>query len=178
MSWFCAVCGKNRNWMWMGSCSHCQINICGSCDMEKCPDCGKWLPFSIAKERYEDNSKRYFTEKHSVKKKYKEKFCISRAKDFERALNYEKAIEIYEHLEVWEEAGRCRRLQQQQKSPQTKVDIGNIDQSTKISDSVIHRSSIGVTSRRRISICPYCGEELNFPETPRYCPYCRKQILM
>ena len=103
---------------------------------------------------------------------------LTQAKNYEIALRYENAIEIYDKYEMWEDAGRCRRLQQQQKSPQTKVEIGAIDQSTKISDSVIQRSSIGRSPRKRIQICPYCGEELNFPDTPRFCPYCRKQIMM
>jgi len=106
------------------------------------------------------------------------KCALIPAKNYERALNYEKAIEIYEQLEQWEEAGRCRRLQQKEKTAQTKVDIEKIDQSTRISDSVIQRSSIRGNTQKKIQICPYCGEELNFPETPRYCPYCRKQILI
>ena len=28
-----------------------------------------------------------------------------------------------------------------------------------------------------ISACPYCGNELKFPKTPRFCPYCKEQIL-
>jgi len=103
---------------------------------------------------------------------------LLQAKNYEIALKYDEAIKIYDKYEMWEDAGLCRRLQQQQKYPQTKVDIQNIDQSTRISDSVVQRSTVGSSRRKRIQICPYCGEELNFPETPRYCPYCRKQILM
>ena len=29
-----------------------------------------------------------------------------------------------------------------------------------------------------ISICPYCGKDLNFPKTPKFCPYCREPISM
>jgi hypothetical protein len=29
----------------------------------------------------------------------------------------------------------------------------------------------------RITICPYCGKKLDFPEVPKFCPYCEKQIL-
>jgi len=103
---------------------------------------------------------------------------LHQAKNYEISLRYNDAINIYEKYEMWEEAGRCRRLQQQQKSPQSKIDIGSISHSTSISDSIIQRSSIGGTTQKKIQICPYCSEELNFPETPRYCPYCRKQILM
>ena len=102
---------------------------------------------------------------------------LNKAKNFETALNFDKAIEIYEQYEMWKEAGRCRKLRQQHTTPNSKIEIGKLNQSTRISDSVIQRSSIGGISRSKISICPYCGEELNFPETPRFCPYCRKQIL-
>ena len=63
--------------------------------------------------------------------------------------------------------------------PAINIHVGKIgDDRVSVKDSVVQRSSIGGTSQKKISICPYCGEELNFPETPRYCPYCRKQILM
>ena len=32
-------------------------------------------------------------------------------------------------------------------------------------------------SSDRIGICPYCGKKLDFPEVPKFCPYCEKQIL-
>ena len=107
---------------------------------------------------------------------------LHQASNYETALRYGDAIMIYERYGMWEEAGKCRRLQQQQDSPQLKIDIGSIshsiNHSTNISDSVIQRSSIGETTQNTTSICPYCAKELHFPETPRYCPYCRKQILM
>jgi len=99
------------------------------------------------------------------------------AKNYEKALKYLDAIGIYEKYELWDEAGRCRRIHLQQTTTQMRVDIGQIDQSTRINDSVIQRSNIGGKPKRRISICPYCGEDLDFPEPPRFCPYCRKQIL-
>ena len=96
---------------------------------------------------------------------------------YEIACNYEYAAKLYEESNMWEDAGRIRKLQQEQKSPATKVDIGAIDHSIRISDSVIQRSSIGGTSQKRISICPYCGNDLNFPKPPKFCPYCREQIV-
>jgi len=27
-----------------------------------------------------------------------------------------------------------------------------------------------------MSICPYCGKELNFPKPPKFCPYCKEQL--
>ena len=32
------------------------------------------------------------------------------------------------------------------------------------------------TFSHEVSICPYCGEDLNFPKPPKFCPYCREQI--
>lgn len=102
---------------------------------------------------------------------------LNQAENFEIALRYNDATKIYERYGMWEEAGRCRRLEQQRESPQPKIDIGYITHSTSISDSVIQRSFIGGAIPKKIQICPYCGEGLDFAETPHYCPYCRKQIL-
>ena len=30
----------------------------------------------------------------------------------------------------------------------------------------------------QLSMCPFCGKDLNFPKTPKFCPYCREQISM
>lgn len=111
------------------------------------------------------------------------------AKTYETSLRYEDAAKIYEKMELWEEAGRVRRLAQKATGPQIsgeRIHIGeektvystNIDDHS-VRDSVIQRSTIdGGISQKKISICPYCGEKLNFPETPRFCPYCEKQIVM
>ncbi len=59
------------------------------------------------------------------------------------------------------------------------IEIGKVgDEKITVKDSIIQRSSIGGASQKRISICPYCGEELNFPKPPRFCPYCKEQILI
>lgn len=42
-----------------------------------------------------------------------------------------------------------------------------LEESTKKSKPII---------KKKMSICPYCGEKLNFPESPKFCPYCQKQI--
>jgi hypothetical protein len=101
---------------------------------------------------------------------------LKRAKNYEVALKYDAAIAIYDKYKMWEDAGRCRRLKQQMVSPQTKVDIGTIDKSTKISDSVVTKSTIGGGSGRGFSMCPYCGKDLNFPKPPKFCPYCREKL--
>lgn len=54
----------------------------------------------------------------------------------------------------------------------------HIDRSTTVDNrgGLIQRSTIGDTEER-IGICPYCGKELNFPKAPKFCPYCREQII-
>jgi hypothetical protein len=99
---------------------------------------------------------------------------IKIAKEYETSAQYEKAIEIYESWKCSEDAGRCRK--ERAKMEASSIEIGSLDQSTHVSDSVIIRSNIGTSSLKKLSICPYCGEDLDFPEPPKFCPYCRKQI--
>jgi membrane protease subunit (stomatin/prohibitin family) len=102
---------------------------------------------------------------------------LKKAKNYEIALKYDDAIAIYDKYQMWEDAGRCRRLKQQMTTPKTTVDIGTIDQSTKISDSVVTKSTIGGGSGQGFSVCPYCGKSLNFPKQPKFCPYCSEQLI-
>jgi len=32
----------------------------------------------------------------------------------------------------------------------------------------------GGSDKKKFSICPFCGEELNLPKQPRFCPYCKE----
>jgi len=41
---------------------------------------------------------------------------------------------------------------------------------------LIQRSAVG-SVEGRIEIGPYCGRDLNFPKPPRFCPYCKEQII-
>ena len=108
---------------------------------------------------------------------WKEK--LERAKKLEKARRFDDSAKIYDELELYEDAGRVRKEKEDSvKSAPLKVDIGTIDQSTKISDSVVQRSTIGGSWQKRISICPYCAEKLNFPKPPKFCPYCKEKILM
>jgi hypothetical protein len=102
---------------------------------------------------------------------------LKKAKNYETALKFEAAVAIYEKYQMWEDAGRCRRMKHRLEAPQTTVDIETIDQSTKISDSVVTKSTIGGGSGQGFSVCPYCGKSLNFPKPPKFCPYCSEQLL-
>jgi len=44
-----------------------------------------------------------------------------------------------------------------------------------IKDSIIQRSQTG-SKTKPFSICPYCGEELNLPKIPNFCPFCREKL--
>jgi len=58
------------------------------------------------------------------------------------------------------------------------INVGKVGDDVKIENSVIQRSNIGGGKQvPQISICPYCGKELDFPKPPKFCPYCREQIL-
>ena len=39
-----------------------------------------------------------------------------------------------------------------------------------------HHNSVKTDQSSQFSICPYCGEDLNFIDVARFCPYCKKQI--
>ena len=102
------------------------------------------------------------------------------ARTYELAYRLEDAAHIYEGLGMLEKAGSIRKLAQQPKAVQQQIIAGNVDMSTKteIKNSVLTRSPIttGPSSEKPFSICPYCGEKLNLPETPNFCPYCEKRL--
>ncbi len=100
---------------------------------------------------------------------------IKHAKNYEKALRFEDAAKLYEELGLWDDAGRVRKLAKEQQAPQMKVDIGEIDRSTHISDSVLHKSPIGV-SEKPLNNCPFCGESFSFKKTPKFCPYCNEEL--
>ena len=100
---------------------------------------------------------------------------LKKAKNYELALRYEDAAQLYEELGIHDKAGKVRKLACNQNAPQTKVDIGTIDKSVLVKDSVIQKSIIGQADKF-FSICPYCGKELNFPKPPFFCPYCREPL--
>lgn len=81
---------------------------------------------------------------------------------------------------MYDDVGRVRKLLAELQTPTTKVSgekvIMGPEVITTIQDSVIQRSTIGGVGQKPFRAYPYCGEELNLPETPNYCPYCRKQL--
>ena len=59
-------------------------------------------------QREEEQRQREKEEKRRKDKEHK----LTMANNYEVALRYNDAIEIYEKYDRWEDAGRCRRLQQ------------------------------------------------------------------
>jgi hypothetical protein len=57
------------------------------------------------------------------------------------------------------------------------INVGKIGDDVNIENSVIQRSNIGGKHGTSISICPYCGKDLDFPKPPKFCPFCREQLL-
>lgn len=47
---------------------------------------------------------------------------------------------------------------------------------TEIKESVVQRSNIGGTRGKAFKGCPYCGEELGLPKTPKFCPHCKEKL--
>jgi rubrerythrin len=35
-------------------------------------------------------------------------------------------------------------------------------------------ASSGESSTKKFNMCPFCGEELNLPKQPKFCPYCKE----
>ncbi len=122
---------------------------------------------------------------------YLEKF--ETANKYENALRYEDAAKLYDELELWDDAGRLRKLKEEKErsesitqTPTTihieKVEsLKNIsgskildDHSMKISNSVVHRSTI--STDEPINNCPFCGKKFSFKKTPKFCPYCNEEL--
>jgi tetratricopeptide (TPR) repeat protein len=40
--------------------------------------------------------------------------------------------------------------------------------------STADKSGAGKDTSKTFSICPFCGEELNLPKQPKFCPYCKE----
>jgi tetratricopeptide (TPR) repeat protein len=95
---------------------------------------------------------------------------------FEEAYRFEDAAKILEQLGRFKDAGELRKKSIQQNASVTRVDIGSIDKSTHIHDSVINRSTIGDTSSS-FNNCPYCGKTFDLPKMPSYCPYCKEKLI-
>lgn len=99
-------------------------------------------------------------------------------KEIDAILNYG-----YTEQQIMEMRDSGKRMDTSELTPQpTSIHIEKVESlesisGSKISDSVVNRSTISGEKKKKINICPYCGEKLDFPDTPKFCPYCEKQIL-
>jgi hypothetical protein len=99
---------------------------------------------------------------------------------FKEALKFEEGALILEDMKMFKEAGDLRKMAMEHKKSTMKVDIGTVDQSTHISDSVVMRSNIGggAAPVGHFQICPYCGKDIKLPKPPKYCPWCRELLVV
>ena len=44
-------------------------------------------------------------------------------------------------------------------------------------DASLKGSTVASTSQKTFAACPYCGEKLNLPKAPKFCPFCSEQLL-
>jgi hypothetical protein len=44
-------------------------------------------------------------------------------------------------------------------------------------DASLHGNTVGSTAQKAFAACPYCGEKLSLPKTPKFCPFCSEQLL-
>jgi hypothetical protein len=44
-------------------------------------------------------------------------------------------------------------------------------------DASLRNTSVEGTAKKAFAACPYCGEKLNLPKTPKFCPFCSEQLL-
>jgi hypothetical protein len=99
------------------------------------------------------------------------KTLIERSKDSQRKLKEEKKTKVIidqSHHEYKTEVINHKG---------DNVFIGKVGDDIKIENSVLQRSSIGGKLAPSISICPFCGNGLDFPKPPKFCPFCKEQIL-
>ena len=54
--------------------------------------------------------------------------------------------------------------------------LGN--HATKATDNVVmQKGHVTPESVKPFSVCPHCGEQLNFSRTPKFCPYCSEKLV-
>lgn len=90
--------------------------------------------------------------------------------------NDKKKMEQLQHLTQIDSTSQSNQNQQN-----VHIHIGKVgDDISIIKDSVVIRSDIGgkVQSPDPLYLerCPYCGKDLRFPKTPKFCPYCQEQL--
>lgn len=66
--------------------------------------------------------------------------------------------------------GKGKKDKADQKIPETKPQMEKDIKQDKSEQKTSQPSS-------KLDVCPVCGKDLNFPKTPKYCPFCNGQIL-
>jgi hypothetical protein len=126
-----------------------------------------------------------------------EKLYLKKAKEFEAKGGMDEAAHLYDILKMKEDAARCRSQSTIPKMPQIddeeptsgaiaafrpmndpSIAITDPDQSPYIAAGQEHAQEVPVKKpkekQKAFSVCPYCGEDIDLPKPPKFCPYCRE----
>ncbi len=92
---------------------------------------------------------------------------LPKAREFEAKKEYEDAARLFENLKLEEDFKRVQSLMGEEESGLEPLP----DDGEKISNTLKIDNK---KNNKQFQICPYCGEELNLPKTPNFCPYCKE----
>ena len=133
----------------------------------------------------------------------KNRTYIKKAREFEAQQKFEDAQRLYENLKMTDDVERLNRLmgnddfvgepaKAASESSEEIIDeiISDFEPAAKEVDdkkeqkeqeyltpdepkeTVVHGGAMKI-----FKICPYCGEELNLPKKPNFCPYCKEAFV-
>jgi hypothetical protein len=124
---------------------------------------------------------------------------VAKAKEFELAGQFEEAANLYDILKMKDDYQRCKS-KSEVKMPSLDVQAGDdvavsaframnnpallVDPKTSPYIAAAHEHNEQLNKEipvkkpkdelKAFTICPYCGEEINLPKQPKFCPYCRE----
>ncbi len=119
---------------------------------------------------------------------------LNKAREFEAQKKYDEALHLYDILGMEEDVNRLKSM------VDTKVLIDDTDEDDEeeMEEGAMNafrsmnkeghvelqpmedggdrpvKVPKGDDDNKAFSICPYCGETLNLPKKPKFCPYCRE----
>ena len=126
-----------------------------------------------------------------------EDLYLKKAKEFEASGRMDEAAHLFDILKMKDDATRCRSQSTVPKVPQLDeeepsegaisafrpmndpdIALTDPDQSPYIAAGQEHAQDVPVKKpkekQKAFSVCPYCGEDIDLPKPPKFCPYCRE----
>jgi tetratricopeptide (TPR) repeat protein len=129
----------------------------------------------------------------------KHEIYLEKAKEFESSGKYDDAIRLFESLKLNEDVKRLKRLMDnegyetqpeieiEQIPSENNIDIAGDTPETirnldvpEIEETHVEPPAATVKTKstnRAFKICPYCGEELDLPKRPNFCPFCKESFI-